>query len=434
MPGSRSFSRSYLVFALAVLAGANFVNYLDRQVVSALEREIVAAFSLSKAEFGGLWSAFTLGYMAFAPVLGWAASRWPRTRLFAVCVAVWSLATIASGLAPDKTTLFFSRFLIGVGEAGCVVMGPALVAEYVSDRARGRMLALYAIGMPLGGTAGYAVGGMVGPVIADWRDAFLLAGLPGIVLAILLYGLREPREVSPAASMSTGTAARLGFGGYLLLLRSRPMVLLIVAQTFAVIMLVPMLHFCIEFFQTDRGMTKIEATTSFGATALVAGICGSLIAGWLGDRLARRWRSAYARLAAVAYAIAVPALWIGFASEVRAVSVIALGIGATALFASVPANNASIANLVAPQQRAMAFALTVFATHLLGDMVTPPLFGAVAESIGTERAFLWITLAMVGASLSCFAAARAIDRLTDPAISLTTGPGASRSAAKLGPL
>lgn len=417
MSEPRSFSRAYLVFALSVLACANLVNYLDRQVVSALEREIVAAFSLSKAEFGGLWSAFTLGYMAFAPVLGWAASRWSRTRLFATCVAVWSLATIGSGLAPDKNILFLTRFFIGVGEAGCVVMGPALVAEYVSDRARGRMLSIYALGMPLGGTAGYAVGGMVGSVIADWRDAFLLAGLPGIVLAIAMVGLREPRVPPASVSMSMMTAQRLGFGGYAMLLRSRAMVLLIVAQTFAVIMLVPMLHFCVEFFQRERGMTKLEATTSFGATALVAGVCGSAIAGWLGDRLARRSRGAYARLAAVAYAIAVPAIWIGYSSHSRPVIFIALGIGATAMFASVPANNTSIANLVPSQQRAMAFALTVFATHLLGDMLTPPLFGAIADAIGTERAFQWITLSLVGASLTAFAAARAIEGSVEPAAS-----------------
>jgi MFS family permease len=410
----RQFSRPYLAFAMAVLFCANLVNYLDRQVLSALEREVVAAFELTKAEFGGLWSAFTLGYMAFAPVLGWAASRWSRTRLFGTCVAVWSFATIGSGLAPDTTTLYFMRFVTGVGEAGCVVMGPALAAEYASERSRGRLLAIYSAGMPLGGTLGYATGGMVGTVLEDWRTAMLLAGIPGIILSILLATLREPRaEPSAAASMSMGTAQRLGFGGYFLLLRSRPMVMLMIAQTFAVIMLVPMLHFCIEFFQSDRGMTKLEATTTFGMTALVAGISGSLLAGFLGDRLVRYWRSAYARVAACAYILAAPAIWVGFNSHNVTVSVLGLGFGATCMFASVPAGNTAIANLVPAQQRAMAFALTVFATHLLGDMVTPPLFGAIADEVGTEHAFKWLTLAMVGACAACIAAARAIDRLGD---------------------
>lgn len=411
MPDDERFSRAYLTYAVGVLVVANLLNYLDRQLVSALEREIVEAYHLTKAEFGGLWSAFTLGYLAFAPVLGWAASRWSRTRLFAGCVAVWSLATIASGFAPDTTSLFITRVFIGVGEAGCVVMGPALVAEYASDRTRGRLLAIYAMGMPLGGTLGYGVGGMAGTMISDWRDAFLIGGIPGVGLAVLLLFLREPRGPAPSLSMSVMTAKRLGFGGYLLLLRNKPLVLLIIGQTFAVVMLVPMLHFCVEFFQTDRGMTKLEATTSFGLTALVAGALGSVISGWLGDRLATRSRGAHARLAATAYAVAIPAIWLGFASESPAVIFIGLGVGATAMFASVPANNTSLANLVSPQQRAMAYALTVFATHLFGDMVVPPVFGAVAEEIGTAPAFQWITLALVGSSISCFAAARAIDAL-----------------------
>jgi MFS family permease len=403
------FSRAYLTYAVGVLVVANLLNYLDRQLVSALEREIVAAYDLSKVEFGGLWSAFTVGYLAFAPVLGWLASRWSRTKLFASCVAVWSLATIGSGIAPDTATLFASRVFIGVGEAGCVVMGPALVAEYASDATRGRLLAIYALGMPLGGTLGYGVGGMAGTLIADWRDAFLIAGLPGVGLAALLLFLREPRGPAPSGSMSVMSARRLGFGGYWLLLRDRPLFLLILGQTFAVVMLVPMLHFCVEFFQADRGMTKLEATTSFGLTALIAGALGSVISGVVGDRLATRSKGAHARLAAIAYAVAIPAIWVGFASESRPVIFVALGIGATAMFASAPANNTSLANLVSPQQRAMAFALTVFATHLFGDMVVPPVFGGVAEAIGTGPAFQWITLALVGSSISCFAAARAID-------------------------
>ena len=107
-------SNRYLAYALAVVFFANFLNYADRQVVSALEVEIKGAFAMSKAEFGALWSAFTLGYMVFAPLIGFAAGKYRRTLLFAACVFIWSLATIGSGMATGKTTLFLSRFLIGV--------------------------------------------------------------------------------------------------------------------------------------------------------------------------------------------------------------------------------------------------------------------------------------------------------------------------------
>ena len=156
-----TFSRRHLAFALGVICFANFLNYLDRQVVSALESEIRPAFAMSKAEFGTLWSAFTIGYMVFAPLVGYAAVRWRRTLIFALCVLVWSLATIGSGLATSKLALYASRFLIGVGEAGCLVIGPTLVVDFFSERVRGRALSVFYLGLPLGGTAGYIVGGVI---------------------------------------------------------------------------------------------------------------------------------------------------------------------------------------------------------------------------------------------------------------------------------
>src|SRR5690606_38280523 len=185
-------SSGYLAYALAIVFFANFLNYADRQVVSALEVEIKSAFAMSKAEFGALRSAFTLGYMVFAPLIGYWAGRYRRTLLFAACVLIWSLATIGSGLATTKTALFLSRFLIGVGEAGCLVIGPTLVADYFSDRVRGRALALFFLGMPLGGTAGYLIGGLVTHYTGSWQNAFYVAGAPGLLVAVLIATLAEP--------------------------------------------------------------------------------------------------------------------------------------------------------------------------------------------------------------------------------------------------
>src|SRR6266404_3743422 len=109
--------RSYAGYALCIIAGANFLSYCDRQIVSALEQELTQAFGLSEREFGLLWTAFTIGYMVFAPLVGFLADRQVRPRIFAVCVLIWSLATLASGLATSKTELFIARFCTGIGEA-----------------------------------------------------------------------------------------------------------------------------------------------------------------------------------------------------------------------------------------------------------------------------------------------------------------------------
>lgn len=400
-------SSSYLAYALAVVFFANFLNYADRQVVSALEVEIKAAFSLSKAEFGALWSAFTLGYMVFAPLIGYAAGRYRRTLLFAACVFIWSLATIGSGLATGKTALFLSRFLIGVGEAGCLVIGPTLVADYFSDRVRGRALALFFLGMPLGGTAGYLIGGLVTHYTGGWQNAFFVAGAPGLVVALLIALLAEPaREVSGTGPKEHAHGVRQ----YLALLRNRTLMLIILAQAFAVMILVPILHYSIEFFQQERGMTKVEASLALGVIGLVGGLIGSGLAGLLGDRLARRTRGAYALLAGVAYALALPAFLVGFSTASRAIFLPALGVGATCLFLCMPSVNTQIANVVAPSQRAMAYALAVFILHFLGDMAAPPLFGQVAEVYGSQQTFLVTSSTLVLAATCCFLAVRTADR------------------------
>src|SRR5262245_23615479 len=106
-------SRRAALWALSVIFAANFLNYLDRTLVSPLEKQLVAAFDLNEVEFGLLWSLFTIGYMACAVPIGYLADRFNRPRLFAVCVAVWSAATIATGLAGWKPVLYGSRVLIG---------------------------------------------------------------------------------------------------------------------------------------------------------------------------------------------------------------------------------------------------------------------------------------------------------------------------------
>ena len=394
-------SRSHLAFALGVICFANFLNYLDRQVVSALESEIRGAFRLSKPQFGTLWSAFTIGYMVFAPLVSYAAVRWRRTRIFALCVLIWSVATIGSGLATTQLELYASRFLIGVGEAGCLVIGPTLVVDLFSAKVRGRALSIFYLGLPLGGTAGYLVGGIVTEHFGGWRNAFIVAGAPGLLVALLLLLVPEPpRVLAPAGTKQTGITP------YLALLKNRTLMLIILAQAFAVMILVPLLHFGIGFFEAERGMSKVQATTYLGLIGLIAGVLGSVLSGVLGDRLARRTDGAYALLAGFAYAIALPAMIVGFTVREPAAIFASLLVGATCMFLCMPAVNTQIANVVRPDQRAMAYALAVFILHFLGDMAAPPAFGAVADAIGsTGDTFLRFVGVLVLAATCCFVAA-----------------------------
>src|SRR5262245_540280 len=169
---------------------------------------------------------FTVGYMVFAPIVGFLTDRYRRTRIFAVCVFLWSLATIGSGFAPNKHVLFAMRFFIGIGEAGCLVIGPTLLSDFFPKEARGKALSVFFLGLPLGGTAGYLVGGQLHENI---RKAFLVAGLPGFAIAALIWFMTDP----PRGGEEPGSHAPIkGVRPYLDLLRNRTLLLIILAQAF----------------------------------------------------------------------------------------------------------------------------------------------------------------------------------------------------------
>jgi MFS family permease len=393
-------SRTAALWALGVIFAANFLNYLDRQLVSALEKPLSTSLALEQWEYGLLWSLFTIGYMICAVPIGLLADRYSRTRLFALCIVVWSVATIASGMAETKWVLYAARVCIGVGEAGCLVIGPSLISDLFSRKVRAKALSWFYLAMPLGGTGAFLLAGLLFGI--GWRNMFYLAGVPGFLVAALIWLLADPpRGASEGAQHGMHGGS---LGDYVKLLRTPTLLLIIMAQAFAVVILVPLIHYGAQFFEDYRGMGDKEARLALGVMALVGGCAGSLASGFLGDRLFRRTRRAYAILATVSYLAAVPCLFIGFYDERKEVFLTALTVGSFFLFLCMPAVNTQIANVVNPAQRATAWALAVFILHLLGDTLAPPIFGKISAAVGREQAFSAFSLALIGAALCCLAA------------------------------
>jgi MFS family permease len=427
-------TKNYLRYALAVIFLANFLSYLDRQVVASIEHELKKDLHISTAEFGYVGSAFTVGYMVFAPLIGFLITRVRRPALFAICILVWSFATVASGRVPNKWGLYAARFFIGVGEAGCLVIGPTLLSDYFSREVRGRILSIFFLALPLGGATGYIAGAQITQRL-DWHWAFYLAGAPGFIIAGLIWLLIDPKPplersesgppsrelpVSSDAALS-GSAERTQDRGqgrgtpaaerwarpYLDLLSNRTLLFIILAQAFAVMFLQPFLHFGVGFFEDARQMSKQTATISLASIALVAGALGNALSGFIGDRMAKWTRGAYALLAGTAFVIGLPFMLAGFTLEDRRLYLPALGIGAFCYFLCMPAVNTQIANSVGAEKRAMAYALAVFILHCLGDTAALPVFGKVSDMVGGKQvAFTLFSFSLLLASLSCFVAYR----------------------------
>jgi len=190
-PGVRRLPPLALILLLAVYT----VNFLDRQIVSILAEPIKRDLHLSDTQLGLLTGlAFAIFYTFLGLPIARLAERSNRVTIIGVSLAVWSGFTVVCGLATNYTQLLLARIGVGVGEAGCTPTAHSLIADYVPKSQRASALAFFAMGTPLGSLLGSSLGGVMSDTFG-WRTAFLLAGVPGLLLtAVVFLTLREPRK------------------------------------------------------------------------------------------------------------------------------------------------------------------------------------------------------------------------------------------------
>ena len=171
--------------ALFLLMTVYAFNMLDRQIVTILVEPMKADLNLADWQIGMISGlAFALFYTLLGIPLARIADRGNRVGMIAIALFVWSGFTAVCGLARNFTELLLARIGVGVGEAGCTPAAHSLITDYVPRERRGRALALYSLGVPVGSLAGLVLGGILLATLG-WRAAFLIAGLPGILLAVI---------------------------------------------------------------------------------------------------------------------------------------------------------------------------------------------------------------------------------------------------------
>ncbi len=199
----------YSRYVLAVLIVVYVFNFIDRQVLSILAEEIKADLGMSDADIGFLYgTAFAVFYAVFGIPLGRLADVWVRKSLISVGLGVWSLMTALSGTASSFASLAGYRFGVGVGEASATPAAFSILSDYFPPRLRATVLAIYSSGIYIGAGIGLVLGGTIvdgwnalfpqpgsSPFgIAAWQAAFFAVGAPGLLVAVWVWTLREPRR------------------------------------------------------------------------------------------------------------------------------------------------------------------------------------------------------------------------------------------------
>jgi len=366
---------------LAVLTGLNGLNYLDRYVAAATLPLILADLALSDTAGGLLQSVFIITYSLACPVAGWLGDRQPRMRLAAGGVFVWSLATVASGLAPTYALLLVARAVIGVGEASYAVVTPSLLSDcYPSDR-RARVLGIFYAAIPVGTAVGYVLGGLVGEAFG-WRAAFFVAGAPGALLAFLLTRLPEPQRGALDAH-GAGNAAPLGIGASLRALAARRSYLVnTAAQVIYTFAMGGLATWMPTYFVRERGIPLGTAASTFGLLLVVAGFAGTLVGGRLSDVFTKRAPSAHFTLSGATLVASVVFTLPAILAPAPAVFWPAMFVTLFLLFMNIGPLNAAMANVLPADLRARGFAVTTMVMHLLGDAASPWLIGVASDRVG----------------------------------------------------
>ena len=448
--------------ALGLLLAINLFNYIDRQVLSAVLPKLELDASLFrpddpylKFKLGWLTTAFLVTYMLAAPVFGRLGDRRSRWALVGIGVILWSLASGGSGLATGFVILLLTRCLVGIGEAAYGPVAPAMISDLYPERSRGQALSWFYMAIPVGSALGFVVGGLVADTAWGWRGAFQVVVLPGILLGVVCFFMREPPK--PPAESETSTDWRTTLN---VLKRIRSFVLCSAGMTCTTFVLggvaawapyyiferqarfeitaktldalaaekasdgtpvvPPTVVDKLRLLQSEATLSSpdlkaalagssltdaersqyqsriFDAVTAensttlgsvgtiFGGIVVVSGLVATLFGGWLGDRLRGRVRGAYFLVSGYGALVAFPAfvamLFVPFPYAWGFVFVAVFF-----LFINTGPANTILANVTSHSIRASAFAINILVIHALGDAISPPLIGLVADlsSLGT---------------------------------------------------
>ncbi|MBW8812400.1 MAG: MFS transporter [Caulobacterales bacterium] len=386
--GNAGSSRAYRNFVVWFLALIYTMNFLDRQIVSILGKQISHELHLTKTEFGFLGgTTFALLYTTCGIAVAYLADRANRAWIIAFACAVWSLFTALCGTAQTFAQILLFRMGVGFGEAGGSPPSYSLISDYFPAQDRGKGLAIYSLGVPLGSMIGAFAGGKIA-VAYGWRSAFFAVAAPGIVLAVLmLLVVREPKRggldvVIDGAAHPPPPSLGVAVAGFF---ANRTLVLTAISSGLSAFVGYAGLVWNPQFLENVKQMSEADVATWYALVLGVTGVIGTYGAGWLVDRLGQKDRRWFAWVPAVAFALSIP-FWIG----VLWAPTWQLAI----LFIAGPAllNNMYLApaltvaqNAVPPARRTITGAILLFVLNLVGLGVGPVYVGRIADAMEAEH-------------------------------------------------
>ncbi len=319
-------------WTLAILTGLNLFNYLDRFVLSAVLPPLQTELRLNDAQAGRIMTAFMIGYFVTSPFFGYLGDRCSRKWLIATGIFVWSLGTILTGFAGTFPALLGCRVLVGLGEASYATISPSLISDNFGPGRRNNALTIFYVAIPVGAALGNIIGGQIAAHYT-WRDAFIWAGVPGLLLAALLLPFRDP-ERGQMDDRGAEDPARPTVKELLKLFRIPKYVLVVLGYTAYTFALGAFGLWGPTFLVRVHHVPVQNAGTFFGLVLVVSGLVGTLVGGFAATVWQKRNPAGYAWTLGLSVLLAVPFSVLAFVLSQTTLAMAALAVAMFLLFLS----------------------------------------------------------------------------------------------------
>jgi len=379
---------AYQVRLLAVLALINLINFADRTVILPLFPLLRAEFGVSDTQLAWLQTVLQIVLSLASVPVALLADRVSRTRIIALGVVVWSLATFFSGLASTFAALLVARAFVGIGEAAYAPAAQSMISGAFPAGARARAQAVFAAGMLIGGAAGQAIGGIIGE-IHGWERAFFVVGVPGLLLASFALRLEEPLRGPRSELVPLNHLLRVP--AFLALNLSGVLV------TFAA---VSFITWGPDFVVRAKGFRLRDAGLILGVGGFAALVSGVLVGGGVADTLQKRW--SYGRIMTIMCAFLLAAPFIASAVNAEERHNVLVGFFIAGFFMSWYHGpvTAVIHDMMPPRAHATSVGIYMFVTQLIGGTLGPLAVGQMSDRRSLEAGLYLATAMMVAGAIS----------------------------------
>lgn len=370
--------RAYVMFILVVVYTFNFI---DRQIIGILAVPIKADLALTDTQLGLMGGlAFALFYTALGIPIAMLADRANRTWIMTIALTVWSAMTALCGTAQNFWQLFLARLGVGVGEAGGVAPAYSLISDYFPPQQRARALSIYSFGIPIGSALGIVFGGVIASKV-DWRYAFFVVGIAGVIIApIFKLTVAEPQRGQFDSNHSTDAPPSLGT--IIRKLTHKPSFWIMSFGAACSSMMGYGLFFWLpSFFVRSYSISLLDASLFYGAILLVGGLAGIWLGGSLADRFGADKRGAYVIIPALAFIATVPFYVVAILSPNLTTTFFAMLVPTALGLVWLGPVLSAIQHVVPPNMRATASAIFLFINNLIGIGIGTMAIGMLSDRL-----------------------------------------------------